>query len=179
MEDSTRKADRPGRDAFHAAVFERDVESRAAGDLRPSTRGTRPHKQTIWYPLKWIGINIVVITALAVLYAKVLIPHLQAYWNQQSLSRVRPADPPSTLARSNEGGSPAVSTTPRMGQFPGQPPFEIGTPIERQRLRREQDRYSRDAARAIGYECLGQLAYTKRVVNGVTVVANDPTIRCD
>ncbi|HEY0230339.1 MAG TPA: hypothetical protein VGC55_03720, partial [Dokdonella sp.] len=88
MEDSTRETDRPRRDAFHTAILERDVAGGAPSYLRTATRGTRSHKTTIWHTLKWVAINLILIAVLAVLYTKILIPHLQAYWNQQSIAKV-------------------------------------------------------------------------------------------
>lgn len=92
---------------------------------------------------------------------------------------IEPTSPIAAFARSMHSEPAASDTQPKAGQFPGSPPFEIGEPVERQRLRHETDSYTADAAHALGYQCLGHVAYTKRLVDGVIVVTNDPSIRCD
>lgn len=46
------------------------------------------------------------------------------------------------------------------------------------RLQRARANYTRAAAKTLGYNCVGDVAYTQKLVNGVTVIENDPTIRC-
>lgn len=174
MEDTTRKADWTRRDAFHTAVLERDVAGGAPSYLRPSTRGTRSHKQTIWYPLKWIGINLILIAALAVLYTQVLIPHLQAYWNQRSIANVPPAAATPAAVRSMDSGSAG-------GWLPAPTDPNAVTKVERRRRdgHAPPDVYSAAAAAQLGYRCVGTQAFKPRQIGDLTMLEPDPNIRCE
>lgn len=129
MEDSERQADRSRRDAFHAAILERPVASKPPAKPR---RAPRTPSENLWYHAGWIALNVALVTAIATLYVKVLVPRLQTYWY------------PDTSATQTEipaqrfGREPVNTTIGWCGidcwsPTPTEPPNQ-----ERVRLRREQ-----------------------------------------
>lgn len=174
MEDTTREADWPRRDAFHTAILERDVASGTPSYLRASTGRKRTHKSTIWYPIKWIAINLVLIALLAVLYTKILIPHLQAYWNQESAAKVPPTA--SRMADTSDMHVPAkVRSAGNMIEPSDQKPARLQrtpAPIQEQRI------ISKQSAESHGLRCIGGVAYDITIKDGVTIV-NSTNARCE
>jgi len=168
MEDSTRQVDRSGWDSIHSDIPSYLVARGAPAVARSSTRRTRTPAESRNRLIAWLIMDGILLVTIAYGYRVLLAERT-----------IETTTPFAAIARSMTTGSAAYSAPPRTAQFPGSPPFEIGPHVERQPLRGEPDRYSAAAAKTLGYECIGSVAYTKRIVNGVWVVANDPTIRCE
>lgn len=91
-----------------------------------------------------------------------------------------PATTPSVTAGKPSAGGDAARRVPILTRTDLTAENSVTPYQERSRLRREQQRanYTPAAAKTLGYECLGDVAYTKKLIDGVIVVENDPTIRC-